>query len=388
MPVPSNLDPTGNEETIVVKKDSLTFKAEESGSTIKLTVDEGNPTVSGLQYRRSENSSWSPYTIDEVLTLTNVGDIIQFRNVNNQLSSDWDIVKFEMTGKISAHGNIYSLLNYPDRLDDIYMTHYGCFHRLFRDCISLLNCPELWSPTLANNCYKEICAGCTGLLNARSIAYGKPIELKSHCLEDAFKDCTSLRSGIDLRIRSFENATYCCKSIYEGCTNLVYPGMILNTIDFSQNALDRAFRNCSSLKYGVSTTGLTPSSYNYQTLQAGAMYATYAGCTSLTGDVTYLIPRQLRSVNNEALYATFSGCTGITKAVLDMSDASGANGMAYMFYNCSSLSELEVSFTSWPYGLTDWVANVASSGTFIKPSSLSADYGNDKIPTGWTYQDK
>lgn len=80
----------------------LTFTAEQANSTVKLTKS-GSPTVDGLQYRIGTSGEWLPYTIDTVITLANVGDIVQFQNTKEALSSNYNIyVKFVMTGKIAA----------------------------------------------------------------------------------------------------------------------------------------------------------------------------------------------------------------------------------------------------------------------------------------------
>jgi hypothetical protein len=62
-----------------------------------------------------------------------------------------------------------------------------------------------------------------------------------------------------------------------------------------------------------------------------------------------------------------------------------------MFYGCTKLSSIEVSFTSWNQATDQtglWVTNVASSGTFTKPAALATEYGESRIPTGWTVIDK
>ena len=61
-----------------------------------------------------------------------------------------------------------------------------------------------------------------------------------------------------------------------------------------------------------------------------------------------------------------------------------------MFDGASSLSEIEVAFTSWPTSnaTENWLSGVAASGTFIKPSTLPEEYGVSRIPEGWIVIDK
>lgn len=60
-----------------------------------------------------------------------------------------------------------------------------------------------------------------------------------------------------------------------------------------------------------------------------------------------------------------------------------------MFQNCTSLNSIEVAFTAWtPTGATsNWLNNVAASGTFTCPSTLPDERGVNNIPDGWTKVD-
>ena len=61
-----------------------------------------------------------------------------------------------------------------------------------------------------------------------------------------------------------------------------------------------------------------------------------------------------------------------------------------MFYGCSNVNRIEVNLTEWPSdnGLADWVRGVSATGTFYKPKELPTEFGNNRIPTGWTVVDK
>ena len=135
----------------------LTFTAEEANSSVKLTKN-GSPTVDGVQYRIGTSGGWSPYTIDTVLTLANVGDCVQFQNTLETFgTSNSNYAKFVMTGKIAANGNCMSMLNFSDK-----MTVYA-FYYLFDGCTSLVNAPELPATVLADYCYQYMFNGCTKL---------------------------------------------------------------------------------------------------------------------------------------------------------------------------------------------------------------------------------
>jgi len=61
-----------------------------------------------------------------------------------------------------------------------------------------------------------------------------------------------------------------------------------------------------------------------------------------------------------------------------------------MFYNCSKLNHITMLATniSATDCLTKWVYGVASSGTFVKNSSMtSLSEGVNGIPSGWAVED-
>ena len=66
--------------------DALCFTAEEAGSTVKLHKNGSAPAVN-LQ-TSTNGSSWTPYTIEDTITLTNVGDKVYFKAVgsNNKIN--------------------------------------------------------------------------------------------------------------------------------------------------------------------------------------------------------------------------------------------------------------------------------------------------------------
>ena len=56
-----------------------------------------------------------------------------------------------------------------------------------------------------------------------------------------------------------------------------------------------------------------------------------------------------------------------------------------MFYNCNALEYISVGATSWNIAMANnWVSDVASTGTFEKPSGTTIPTGTSGIPSGWT----
>lgn len=81
----------------------------------------------------------------------------------------------------------------------------------------------------------------------------------------------------------------------------------------------------------------------------------------------------------------FNSCEQLSKGpIVPICDNSSLDSH---FRNCNKMNYIEVTFTEW--GTPNvWVQSVASSGIFVKPSSLPEEYGNNRIPSGWTVINK
>ena len=64
-----------------VLRDALCFTAEEPGSTVKITRIKAAPVVN-LQ-TSTDGNSWNPYTVGDLITLTNVDDKVYFKAVGS-----------------------------------------------------------------------------------------------------------------------------------------------------------------------------------------------------------------------------------------------------------------------------------------------------------------
>lgn len=97
----------------------LTLTAEEAGATIAIHTY-GGLAIPGMHYRMGKSGAWTPYTVGTVLALPNVGDSCQFWNSEDRLGTEYNTsARFTLAKKVSASGNIQSLLNWrkdcPDR---------------------------------------------------------------------------------------------------------------------------------------------------------------------------------------------------------------------------------------------------------------------------------
>jgi len=141
----------------------------------------------------------------------------------------------------------------------------------------------------------------------------------------------------------------------------------------------RLFYNCP----GLTTAPALPAT----TLATGCYIGMFQYCTGLT--TAPALPATTLATN--CYQYMFYDCTGLTTAPALPATTLAANCYQYMFYGCTKLSSIEVSFTSWTQATNqtmNWVKGITSSGTFTKPTALATEYGEDKIPTGWTVINK
>ena len=140
------------------------------------------------------------------------------------------------------------------------------------------------------------------------------------------------------------------------------------------------FQHCTSL---VNTPDLP------QTKLATSCYAEmFAGCTALRN--VPILPATEIAVGS--YFGMFSGCSSLTEgADLTKVTKLGTNGITEMYYRCSSLEKAyapTVDFSD-TYNSTDWLKNVANSGTLYADASIAATIPTDNTsgcPSGWTVQ--
>ena len=172
-------------------------------------------------------------------------------------------------------------------------------------------------------------------------------------------------------------ASWCYSYMFSGCTRLVNtPTLPAETL--KTGCYQGMFNGCTSL-----TT--VPSVLPATKLADYCYYQMFYGCTSLTSAPT--LPAT--TLKTECYYQMFRGCEGMTSAPVLPATTLVSSCYYGMFLGCSSLSYIKCLATniSATNCTSNWVANVASTGTFIKASSMTSwTTGNNGIPTGWTVQ--
>ena len=140
------------------------------------------------------------------------------------------------------------------------------------------------------------------------------------------------------------------------------------------------FAACTGLtdasKLLLPATTLTESCYN----------GMFEDCTSLT-----TAPQLPATTLAQICYCSmFYGCTSLTTAPELPATTLANYCYSSMFEGCTNLNYIKCLATDISASdcTTNWVGNVASSGTFVKnPSMASWTTGENGIPTGWTVED-
>ena len=380
----------------------LCFTAEEAGSEVWYVNEMDN--APDVQYSVDGGRTWEVLAPEEHVVLTSVGDKVYLRGNNpsgfshERDRSALDLIlpgiytHFGMTGSIAASGSVMSLIDEVGETTEI--PNENCFYKLFEECSSLIQAPELSATTLKESCYESMFYQCTSLTQAPALPATKmadrcylsmfascsnlteapqlpATELAPSCYASMFYSCESLVAAPELPATQLANACYA--SMFSECTSLTEtPKLIATTL--SDECYRWMFRGCTSLTKApeLPATTLAHSCY------AGM----FSKCSSLTD-----APELPATTLAEYCYGNmFNGCSNLTTAPeLPATELVNEcyNGM---FGECHSLNYIKVGVMSldnnFEYGATrDWVSGVDGPGVFIFPCGSTYDkHGVSEVP--------
>ena len=325
--------------------------------SVKQTIT-GSPDSSlyakNLQYSK-DKTNWSTITLSSTAyTITlNKGEKVYFRGnegVFNYYANDGAIKTTTNILGTQTHtigGNINTLVNYitPNELT----LPQGVFARLFQNNTTITSAENLTlqpssDDSIPNYGYYLMFSGCSALITPPSEI---PATKQGHAsCGKMFSDCTQLKTPPALKSTILRD--YCFTSIFKNCTSLISaPELPATTL--ASSCYNSMFRGCTILTTAPALPATTLASSCY-----GSMFR---DCTSLT--TAPELPATTLTVD----------CYG------------------YMFQNCTSLNNVTVyaDDISATKCTTNWLSNVAGSGTFRNLGS--ATYATDSpsgIPSGWT----
>ena len=309
----------------------LTFTAKEANSTLKIQQNGSAPTLK-LEYNLND-SGWTTYTQGNIITLENVGDMVQMRatEVGNSTfsSSSTNYNYFVMTGKIAAYGNIQSLLDQTMTKMDVPLY---CYQHMFQGCTSLTQAPELPAITLGDNCYRYMFKNCTSLTSAPDLP---STILFESCYEYMFQGCTSLTQAPELPAKAL--AHYCYYYMFQGCTSLTQAPE-LPAITLGDNCYRYMFQGCTSLTQAPELPAITLSNSCYRNM--------FQGCTSLTQAPSILPATTMTSYCYQSM---FSNCISLTQAPVLLATTLYSNCYVDMFYGCTHITSVTMKNAVKPY---------------------------------------
>ena len=221
-----------------------------------------------------------------------------------------------------------------------------CYCNMFNGCTSLTTAPELQATTLADSCYNSMFKGCTSLTTAPALP---ATTLAYACYVSMFSGCTKLTTAPELQATTL--ASICYKYMFQGCTSLTAaPELPATTLD--TDCYNSMFQGCTSL----TTAPELPAT----TLASNCYCFMFYNCTSLT--TASELPATTLAVS--CYLSMFDGCIKLNSITMLATNISASD--------C----------------LTDWVNDVAPTGTFTKsPKMTSLHKGASGIPSGWTVKD-
>lgn len=180
-----------------------------------------------------------------------------------------------------------------------------------------------------------------------------------------FSSLTTLSSG-----RTFYQFFYGCNVI--DASNLILPATTLTS-----NCYDSMFYGCSNL--------VTAPALPATTLEGSCYWAMFRDCTSLV--TAPALPATILASN--CYQRMFRGCTNLVNAPELLATTLVVSCYQQMFQGCSSLNYIKCLATDISAGncTQGWVENVASTGTFVKDSTME-DWttGDNGIPSNWTIE--
>ena len=272
-----------------------------------------------------------------------------------------------------------------------------CYEGMFKGCSNLTTAPALPATTLANSCYEEMFYFCTSLTTAPEL----PVTtLADYCYTDMFKGCTSLTTAPVLPATTL---TYACYyEMFYGCTNIA-TAPVLPATTLAWGCYYHMFDGCTSLTTAPELPATTSATYCYAGMFKGCSNLTTAPalpattlanscyeemfyfCTSLTTAPVVLPATTLASYCYRFM---FDDCTSLTTAPELPATTLADYCYVGMFYDCPNLTYIKMLATDIRAKncLGNWVANVSTTGTFVKHPDAKLPNGGSGIPSGWTVE--
>ena len=195
---------------------------------LTITALEDDMTVSftnSCQYSLN-GTDWNELQADEQTPAINTGEKIYFKRPFEPGLGE-SVGQFTVSKRFNLSGNVMSMLFGDEAEGKTDLTGYNyAFVHLFGSTPVVNVSPDFLPATiLADECYQDMFAGCTSLVNAPELP---ATTLAENCYEMMFFECTSLETAPELPATIL--ATRCYGNMFQDCTSLNYIKMLATDI--------------------------------------------------------------------------------------------------------------------------------------------------------------
>lgn len=250
------------------------------------------------------------------------------------------------------------------------------------DCEYCIDGNDNWKSLTAGTATKSINAGHTlsfrGNLTPNittgigTFTISKKCNLLGNCMSILFGDNVADNYSLSGKNYAFYKLFYNCANIVNVSENFL-PATIL-----ARSCYENMFCNCTSLTTAPSLPSMSLSQWCYVSM--------FAYCKSLI--MAPKLPAISLSIG--CYISMFTNCLSLITAPELPATVLTYQCYQDMFNYCKKLNYIKMLATdiSISYCLSNWVSNVASTGTFIKnPAMTTLPTGSSGIPEGWTVVD-
>ena len=355
-------------------KEYLTFESLADNNTITWTFTGSDP-IQNVIYWSKNGTSWTSAiasTSDTPVSLAtlNKGEKMYLKGENvTYASSASKYSHFNSDYEFNVSGNIMSLIYGDNFIGQITLSSSYNFAGIFRSS-KVYDASNLILPatTLANYCYSYMFYDCTSLATAPVLP---ATTLAQSCYMSMFA-ATKITAAPELPATILADSCYAY--MFYGCTSLV-TAPVLPATTLATYCYSYMFYGCTSLVTAPVLPATTLANYCYRNM--------FYGCTSLV--TAPVLPATI--LQPKCYQHMFFRCASLKTAPELPATTLVTYCYAYMFQNCTSLSYIKCLATniSASNSHDNWLYNVASTGTFVKPTSMTLfPEGANGIPSGWT----
>lgn len=284
-----------------------------------------------------------------------------------------------------------------------------CYQDMFSGCINLTTAPKLLAETLSQACYQQMFSGCTSLneitMTARTLGNNSLTNWVSGVASQGdfygYVEKPALPSGNNgIPTGWVDRNEFYVKATADGTLSFTGSGLQYskNWDDWTSDGIAsisveagdivrfRGVRSdgtiSSTAAFDVAGNILSLAADDYTTVSTGTIAGIFKNATTLESAAKLVLPTTLQP---GCFKEMFSGCSALTAIPRLPVQTLVENCYQEMFKGCSSLAYVDCyAKTNLGAGYTtDWLADVAATGTFVKNIDAEWTSGPSGIPVGW-----